>query len=139
MRLQTSACAHMGRLTEWARCVRLGAASRLTVQSVGDGHAGSIADLQPIRAAQHSIIASAWWRWRRGAAGYAGRLGDVVGMAEHDLRTHRTAVRGLLDTVPWPEGLLEQLPAQAAHTLSLQPEAFFLMKWSTLRTVERHL
>ena len=67
------------------------------------------------------------------------RLGDVVGVTAHDLRTHRTAVRGLLDTVPWPEGLLEQLPAQAAHTLSLQPEAFFLMKWSTLRTVERHL
>ena len=67
------------------------------------------------------------------------RLGDVVGVTAHDLRTHRTVMRGLLDSVPWPEGLLEQLPAQAAHTLSLQPEAFFLMKWSTLRTVERHL
>ena len=98
-----------------------------------------VAGIDTIRAAQHSIVTSAWWRWRRGAAGYAGRLVDVVGMAAHDLRKHRTAVRGLLDTVPWPEGLLEQLPAQAAHTLSVQPEAFFLMKWSTLRTFERHL
>ena len=121
--------------------MRLGAASRLAVQRVGDGHAGSITDLQPITHQSSTAIdhrigmveMKERSRWLRR------RLGDVVGMAAQDLRTHWTAVRGLLDTVPWPEGLLEQLPAQAAHTLSVQPEAFFLMKWSTLRTFERHL
>ena len=48
-------------------------------------------------------------------------------------------MRGRVESVAWLEGLLEHLPARVAHALLLQPEAFFLMIWSTLKTVELHL
>ena len=43
------------------------------------------------------------------------RLGDEAGVAAYDLCTQRAAMGGLLDAVPWHEGLLEHVKARAAY------------------------
>ena len=43
------------------------------------------------------------------------RLGCEAGMTADDLRAHMAAMRGLLDALPWHEGMLEQPQAHAVH------------------------